>query len=593
MNTNFYKEKIEHNETYLIKLKSIIRVILILKIFSFLLALIFLILAFQKDLESDFFYVISFISIIAFFIFQYKDAKYIKIYCYYTDLNEVYKDEVHFLNGNYNIFYNGDMFVDKKHEFSYDLDVYGEKSFFQRINRAKTYEGTVCLANKLNNISDSAEDILRKQDALAELVDKGSFRFNFLAICRGFNLDKNNYYGHIDNEIKSFLTSKTASLLIYLSIFSTIITLSLGILNYISFIIPSIFLVCQLIIPIILFKKMNRHAAEVGKLYKNIARYSELLKLIESEDFKTTDNLSLKRSLFGTHNSLSALKELATILKRFDQRENAYALVLLNALFLNDLFLLRTYFRWKNRYSGQIEKWINSLAEFEACISLANFIFNNPDYCLPELITKDGILIEAKDMGHPFIEKSKLVTNDFCVYRSSFSIITGANMAGKSTFLRCAGINYIMAVNGMRVCASKFHFSMFKIFSNMRNTDDLSSGISYFNAELMRIEQLIKFSNNNKHTLLILDEILKGTNSKDKLKGSIMFLKEMKKKAVTGIIATHDLELSKLENEEPNLFQNYCFEINISDSIDYAYKIQKGVSKNLNATLLLEEILYN
>ena len=125
----------------------------------------------------------------------------------------------------------------------------------------------------------------------------------------------------------------------------------------------------------------------------------------------------------------------------------------------------------------------------------------------------------------------------------------------------------------------------------MRNTDNLSSGISYFNAELIRIEQLIRFVKQQTHTLIILDEILKGTNSKDKLKGSIMFLTKMIELPVTGLIATHDLELAKLEDEKPDLFHNYCFEINITDSIDYAYKIQRGVSKNLNATLLLEEIL--
>lgn len=592
MQTNYYIKRIDENNIVLKKLKSTMNMMPILKIIFFLMSLVSFIFALNKDVGKEFYFFASLALLIIFFLLQHKDIRCSKKYSYYSNLNEVYRDEVNFLNGNYQEFYNGDLFVDKKHEYSYDLDIFGENSFFQRINRTKTYEGLNFLANKLITITDSKNDVLQKQSSLLELVEKENFRFKFLAICRGFDFNKSNNYAYIDKKSKSFITSKKASLFLYSSILISLTTLLLGILGVIPLAIPSFLLTIQLITPIILFRKMNKNAAEVGRLYKDIARYSELLKLVESEHFRAEENVLLKNTLFEVHNSLVALKKLTLILERFDQRENAYALVLLNAIFLSDMFLLRAYFKWKDMYSGHIQIWINSLAEFEARISLANFIFNKPNYCIPQISENLDLLIEAKNMGHPFIEDKKLVTNDFSIYKSNFIIITGANMAGKSTFLRCAGINYIMAVNGMKVCSSEFNFTLFKLFSNMRNTDDLSSGISYFNAELIRIKQLINFTQNNKHTLMILDEILKGTNSKDKLKGSIMFLKEMKKKSVTGIIATHDLELAKLENEYPNLFHNYCFEINISESIDYAYKIQKGVSKNLNATLLLKEILF-
>ena len=594
MNINYYKEKIALNDIHLRKLKSVIRVMPMLKIITFLLALTLLILGFQADLKKECFFAVSFMSLVIFFILQKKDLKYCRSYSYYSNLNDVYQDEINFLNGNYSKYYDGEMFVDKKHEFSYDLDIYGENSFFHRINRTKTYEGTICLAKKLIDITESADDILLKQKSLSELADLENFRFNFLVICKGFKFDKrNNKYSYIDSDKpNSFLSSKVALLLIYASITLTILTSLLAYFHYIPISIPAFLLIFQLIIPVIYFKKTNKHASEVGRLYNNISRYSTLLNLVDSEEFKTESNISLKETLFSTHNSLTALSKLASILQRFDQRENAYALVLLNMLYLSDIFLLRSYSKWKEQYSGCIQEWIDSLAEFEARISLANYIFNKPNYCLPEVINNSDILIDAKSMGHPFINEDKLVTNDFKIHKSNFMIITGANMAGKSTFLRCAGINYIMAVNGMKVCASEFQISIFQLFSSMRNTDDLSSGISYFNAELIRIEQLIYFSKKNNHTLIILDEILKGTNSKDKLKGSIMFLKEMKKLPISGIIATHDLELAKLEKEDPDSFMNYCFEISISESINYAYKIQKGSSKNFNATLLLEKILY-
>lgn len=166
-------------------------------------------------------------------------------------------------------------------------------------------------------------------------------------------------------------------------------------------------------------------------------------------------------------------------------------------------------------------------------------------------------------------------------------------MAGKSTFLRSIGVNYILALCGMPVFASSFKVSVFSLFTSMRTTDDLTHGISYFNAELLRLKQLIDHCKQSTHTLIILDEILKGTNSLDKLNGSRLFLQEISKLPVTGVIATHDLELSKMEDEDPKHFHNYCFEIKLEDKITYSYKITAGVARNQNATYLLKNIISN
>lgn len=591
MNIDFYKEKIEANNILIKKLKSVIRLMPILKLVTFAAIVMFVIVAFRADSGMLYYFGLSFVMLVLFVFLQNRDAKYSNEFAFYSDLNSVYRNEIAFLQNDFSPFYNGEMFADKKHEFSYDLDIFGENSLYHRINRTTTYEGKVRLAQKLVDIPQSEDTVRARQEALFELSDAADFRLRFLAICKRFYSLSNKNHIYIDNaKDDMFLTSKVALWLISSSIAVTAITLLFACLGFLPPWIPMLLLTIQLFIPAIYFGKTNKRAAEVGKLYKNLRRYSQMLALIEKEDFKAKDNILLKEVLFSSHNSLKALNKLADILERFDQRANAYILILLNALYLSDIFLLRNYAQWKQTYSGQLQSWIDALAEFEARISLANYIYNKPDHSMPEIVTDCSVLIEAKEMGHPFISKDKLVTNDFSLYKSNFVIITGANMAGKSTFLRCAGVNYLMAVNGMTVCASEFRCSLFRLFSNMRNTDDLSSGVSYFNAELIRIEQLIEFVRQHSHTLIILDEILKGTNSKDKLKGSIMFLKKMIELPVTGLIATHDLELAKLEDEQSDLFRNYCFEINI-DTIDYAYKIQRGVSKNLNATLLLQEIL--
>ena len=164
-------------------------------------------------------------------------------------------------------------------------------------------------------------------------------------------------------------------------------------------------------------------------------------------------------------------------------------------------------------------------------------------------------------------------------------------MAGKSTFLRSLGVNYILAMNGMPVFAESFRVSLFSLFSSMRTSDDLAHGISYFNAELLRLRQLIDHCRGHRHTLIILDEILKGTNSLDKLNGSRMFLEAISHLPVSGVIATHDLELSHMADDETGRFHNFCFEIRLSDEITYTYKITPGVARNQNATHLLKGIL--
>jgi DNA mismatch repair ATPase MutS len=183
------------------------------------------------------------------------------------------------------------------------------------------------------------------------------------------------------------------------------------------------------------------------------------------------------------------------------------------------------------------------------------------------------------------------VSNDFAICDSHYYIITGANMAGKSTFLRTVGVNYILAMCGMPVFAQRMKVSVFSLFSSMRTMDDLTQGISYFNAELLRLQQLIRHCQQYPHTLIILDEILKGTNSLDKLNGSRLFLESIQHLPVTGIIATHDLELSKMAGQFPLRFHNYCFEIELSDHVTYTYKITPGVARNQNATFLLKNIV--
>lgn len=573
-------------------MRSISKFLLAIKLFSFMISVCVCAAPFYSNYDHPPCFIAAAIIFTIYLLLLKIDYKYDEKIKFQIALKKIYNDELIYMKGDHSIFGSGDRFINTKHEYSFDMDVFGQQSLFQRINRTVTKAGESLLAERLATLSDNKNEVISRQNAILELEEEVDFRFSYLAI--GSNIDKEltlsiEYFQNAPME--KIFSTKYFLIASYLSIGIMALSSVTAYFKLTPLWIPFIIFLIQLIVPIILYNKTNKHAVQVGKLHKNMQGYSELINCIKHNYFSSELNKKLREKLFSPFDSTIAFKELSAILNKFDQRENAYVLILLNGFFLNDIFLLIKYSIWKTRYLNRLESWIAILAEFEVLISLANANFNNESYVVPEIIDQGDFIVDAKGLGHPFIAENKLITNDFKIRQSNFSIITGANMAGKSTLLRSLGINYIMALNGMKVCASSFNIQMIKLFSSMRNTDNLASGISYFNAELMRIEQLINYVSKNKNTLIILDEILKGTNSKDKLNGSIMFLQQIQKFSVSGIIATHDLALAELEETNPTIFVNYCFEIDLQGSSVYTYKMQKGICKNLNATYLLSNIL--
>lgn len=595
----YYKKKNESNNEVLDKLKSKLRVIPYLKLLCFIVGLLLVVGTYRWEWDRTLSFVFAALSFLVFFFLYKIDELCLRQRASLEALESVYLNELCFLEGDYSPFDDGARFVDKKHPFSYDLDVFGRNSLFQMINRTETDAAAAILAEKLGTVATDEKDILSRQQSLVELAQKDDFRHRFMATCKGFNKEKNGYGAMTDYKNRNktasskglTITSNIGLILMYASIAVTLASALLAWMGVLPTSVPVILFLFQLFIPMMFNKTLNRVGADIGFLHKNTMVHSELLDIVHSETWNAELNVALKDALFGTYNSREALRELSLLLRKFDQRHNAYILVLLNGFFLRDLFLLRKFYQWTDRYLPHLELWISSLAEMEARVSQATYMFNLPGFIRPELTDNEEILIDAEELGHPFILSEKRVNNGILIHKKQFLIITGANMAGKSTFLRTLGANYILAMNGMNVCASKFHFSLFNLFSSMRNTDDLSSGTSYFKAELERIRELIRYCRSHRHTLIILDELLKGTNSKDKLNGSVLFLQKMSEMPVTGIIATHDLELAKFEDEQPQRFQNLCFEISLSEEERYSYKIQRGISKNLNATYLLQKIL--
>ena len=348
---------------------------------------------------------------------------------------------------------------------------------------------------------------------------------------------------------------------------------------------------------IVLSRPLSLVNKTIHFILPSLSKYIGLIILIMESQLKSAEIGEIKAKFqMQNDDAVTAFNQLKSILDDLDKR-NSIWIFLSNMLYLSDFFIVRRYLKWQQNYMANIEDWIDAVSHFDALVSMATFRFNEPDSRDAEIVDVEQspsafnkVVYQARGLYHPFLG-AKAVRNDFNVEDKHYYIVTGANMAGKSTFLRALGINCVLAFSGMPVFAETLQISCFALFSSMRTTDNLNQGISYFNAELLRLKQLIAYCKEHRSTFIILDEILKGTNSLDKLNGSRLFLEYISSLPVTGVVATHDLELSRLSEERPDRFSNYCFEIQLSDKINYTYKISDGVACNQNATYLLKNIL--
>lgn len=498
--------------------------------------------------------------------------------------------ELEGLKGNYSAFASGKEYIDPNHAYSVDLDIFGENSLYHRINRTVTQYGSNALAAKLTVLTGDVEEIRQNQEAVKELAGLSEWRMEFLA-----NDYIKNTLGGLSQQIgkQKYEGLLVSTYLPYVSVTLTIVSLLLGIFGFIPmscfggmFILQLFFASCISRVQ----KEANKH---ISILHKEYAGYLNLLKIIEKADFQSEKLKNLSDVLFGAENhSKTAFKKLSSLLNLFDIRGSEVMYILLNGTLLFDVLLIREFARWKKRYLPYMDGWLSAIAEVDALVSLSVYAYNHPQNRYAETVKdSDEVIVEALCVYHPFLETEKAVPNDFVLRKNHVAIVTGANMAGKSTFLRTLGITYVLANMGAPVCAERFRFSIVSLFSSMRTTDNLSDNISYFHAELLRLKQLVNHLKQHLHTLVILDEILKGTNSKDKLNGSIMFLDYVSHMNMSGIIATHDLELAQHYNPQKEKFSNYCFEIELSEEITYSYKICEGIAQNLNASYLLEKML--
>lgn len=503
-------------------------------------------------------------------------------------------NEIKVINGKFDFHENGNEFIDYAHPYTFDLDVFGEGSLFQYLNRTCSTMGKSKLAKYLIKPSKDINRIISNQDAIQELRDKLDWRQDLQCIAykAGESISDRDELLEWVNEPLYFLKRKIYRWVVIVLPLATALMLIFSILS----VIPSEFLLLSLIINLgfvgFHVRRINTIHGKVSRKFKMLKKYASILRMIDEEDFKS-DRLALLKEKLKVRNLLASenIDKLANIINGLDQRLNMLTAVLLNGLFLWDIIYSLRLERWQSTFKDEFPKWFSVIGEIDALSSLACYTYNNPENCFPEIRSKK-FKLWAKELGHPLIPSDTRVNNDIRIENmGNFMIITGANMAGKSTWLRTVGINMILAMVGAPVCAQEFEFYPLEIYTSMRTLDSLAKNESYFYAELKRLQMIIKELTKGSQIFIILDEILKGTNSKDKHDGSKALLKQFIHLNTVGLIATHDIQLGELVNIFPENIKNYCFEVEIEgERLHFDYKLREGISKNLNATILMKKM---
>jgi len=586
---NPYQNKVTHYSELFNKINKKYNSISLLRLLSVFFCLFMLFYYIKTD--ETFYVVFAFLFFIG-FVFLMKVHSRLSFKKQLTiALLQINKNEITFLKREKLPFEDGIEFNDFHHPYAYDLDVFGEHSLFQNLNRTATYIGKKTLASQLL-IQLPNKAILENQEAINELKTKMDWRQDFLALATISNDSKSSYDSIIhwnsfkNNSLpKALIVLSFAIPLLFFGVLAAyFITSKTILLSYLSYI-----FIANLMILGKSVKRIQSEIAKADNVDKIVKQYSLLVQKIESETFQSKKLTDLQQQLIFKNATASVhLKQLSELFSRMDTINNFVTATVFNGTFLFNLHVLKALLKWKKNYSEEFEKWVNIIGEFEALNSLANLAYNNPDFVFPEINSE--YKIGFSDLGHPLLNPLTRVGNDTHFYPESFVILTGSNMSGKSTFLRSLGVNMVLGGIGSVVCASEANIHPLPVLVSMRLSDSLADSESYFFAEIKRLKQIMD-ALEERPAFVLLDEILRGTNSDDKRNGTIEVVKKIIGKKAIGAIATHDIEVCLTTNEYPDILTNQCFEVEIQNNeLHFDYKLRNGICKNKSATFLMQKM---
>jgi DNA mismatch repair ATPase MutS len=479
----------------------------------------------------------------------------------------------------------GAAYLRPNHAYASDLDLFTPHGVFSFLNRCSTPGGEVKLASWLNS-KLPASQILTNQACIRELATEVEWRQQLQAA--GANLTSqqkqlNHFLTWIETELEA--PKKWQQGLVIILPLLTMVAAVLAILYPWSYALQVVSLLFSLNLTILgfWFKNISAVLGKADKVHQTLHQFHRMSTMAAKANFTHPHLQSLQKKECAT--------DLHHLAKQFEKLESIQNFVI--TIFFNGLALyhLRVYFNliaWKSNHAIQLRKAIDSISELEALSSLANFACNHPEYAFPEL--NDEGKISFENLSHPLIAPSKAVANSISFQDHRFVILTGSNMSGKSTFLRALGVNMVLANCGSCVAASAAQVQSMDVLVTMRLDDSLEDSTSYFYAETLRLQEVIHHLKEEK-SFVLLDEILRGTNSDDKRYGTVAVIEQMVRKHAIGVIATHDLEVCSVTNQHPEVLCNKCFEVHIEgNEMTFDYKLKEGICKNKSASFIMHKL---
>lgn len=581
---SIYKARVERFSLSQKRYNHQLRISGVIRLLAFLLAVIgvyFFWSSWQTTL------IIAVIGVVSFLFLVSRHENIKKKRDYYNELIRLNELEIQVGKGDYQELPDGDEFKVDDHDYSRDIDLFGAGSFFQFLNRTALLEGRKLLAARLT--ANDTSHISQRQEAILELSKMLDYRQQYEATAR---LLDNETQPHAINKWIINYSSFVPSVFSWLCYVQLIISVAVGVL-YGTDVISGYWLAGVFFIGLAITGKYVGKVTALGnnisKLEGFFTQYGKLLQLIESADFKSEVLKNMKSQILTDGATASSrLQKLGRAIGRLEQRSNLLFGIFANGFGLWDLKQVHTIEIWLEENKKHVPLWLETVAQLDALNSLGNFAYNHPDNTYPEIV-EGTFKLNAVDAIHPLLDLKKAVGNTIDIHSGEFFIITGANMAGKSTFLRTVSMSIVMANTGLPIRARTASYAPIKLITSMRTSDSLKDDESYFFSELKRLKFIVDKMEQEKY-FIVLDEILKGTNSVDKASGSRKLIEKLTLKNATGIIATHDLSLTEVAKDHEHI-SNYYFDAQIiNDELFFDYTFKNGVATNMNASFLLKKM---
>ncbi len=597
MKSDFYKNKLTDLKTQKSSLEkkygqtSTIRLILIV------VGLILLIQLFQFNLILGSVFVILFIGSF-YYLVKYHDGIESDKQLVENEISLLENELIVLTQKTNSKYYNGSLYAEKKHIYSADLDIFGETSLFEYINRCKTKQGNDLLAKNLLEIVQDSSVLDDRQETVKELSEKTEWRLEFQASL--FNVSESQW--EVSEKISELSTPpklKFEKFIFYYGKALPIIWIvAIGLMLFKGLMVGGNIFGGLFLFNVFLEgqnkKELEPYLRDLSVSGKVLDAFKKAASLIVNNKF---DSTLLKTALAdfpaSSLNSKNPIDDFAVILKKLEIRQNMLASILITLFKPFQAIEIINLSIWLEKNPHFFGRIFGTVGVFEFYSSLATLSFNNPDWCYPELHNNADEYLSFTAAGHPLVRSHEVICNDFVLdKRNHLNLITGSNMSGKSTFLRTMGLNVIIANLGGVVFANKFRMKTgLKPICYMRIADSLQENASTFKTEIDRIKLVLTYMENEKNCLFLIDEMLRGTNSEDKLLGSMALLEKVIKHKAIAFIATHDLRLTEISDKYPEEVKNYYFEYNTENGeLKFDYLLKEGVCKSFNASLLLESI---